>query len=161
MTKKYFFSKLFFWHFLPSERIKAWEGMVSESQKQFYMVNSELLSKMYCVLPNFAHKLRNEIGLFRSDIPTKSLQLFILSSLHKIDLKCFPKRKMQLISFLDASQHLYKRVCPSVGRSVGRMVTQTFEMCKTADSDKFLHSYHLSCLTTFIFIHSFVCSLIH
>ena len=69
MTKKYFFSKLFFWHFLPAERTKAWEGMVSESQKQFYMVNSELLSKMYCVLPNFAHKLRNEIGLFRSDIP--------------------------------------------------------------------------------------------
>ena len=51
--------------------------------------------------------------------------------------------------FLSASSHFYKRSC----RSVGRSVTQTFEMFKTADSDVFLHSYHLSCHTTIIFIH--------
>ena len=49
----------------------------------------------------------------------------------------------------------------SVGWSVGRSVTQTFEMRKTADSDVFLHSYHLSCLTTFIFIHSIIHLFIH
>ena len=45
--------------------------------------------------------------------------------------------------------------------SVGRSVTQSFEMRKTADFDVFLHSYHLSCLTTFIFILSFIQSFIH
>ena len=49
----------------------------------------------------------------------------------------------------------------SVGWLVGRSVMQTFEMRKTADSDVFLHSYHLSCLTTFIFIHSFIHLFIH
>ena len=34
-------------------------------------------------------------------------------------------------------------------------------MRKTADSDVFLHSYHLSCLITVIFIHSIIHSFIH
>ena len=79
MTKKYFFSKLFFWHFLPAERTKAWEGMVSESQVQFCMVNSELLSKIYCVNSNFLHKLRTEIGHFWPDIPTLKSYFFFFT----------------------------------------------------------------------------------
>ena len=39
-----------------------------------------------------------------------------------------------------------------VGRSVGR-VTQTFEMCKMANSDVVLHSNHLSCLTNLSIYH--------
>ena len=31
---------------------------------------------------------------------------------------------------------------------VGRLVTQTYKTLKTANSVVFLHSYHLSCLTT-------------
>ena len=33
---------------------------------------------------------------------------------------------MSIIFFLDASSHLYKRVCPSVGRSVGPSVRNAF-----------------------------------
>ena len=52
---------------------------------------------------------------------------------------------------------------------VGWSVEQTFKMRKTANSDVFFHSHHLSCFTTFIFIllfihyfvHSFVHSFIH
>ena len=49
-----------------------------------------------------------------------------------------------------------------VGQSVCRLVTQSFEMRKKADSDVFLHSYHLSCHTYFhSVIHSFIHSFIH
>ena len=59
--------------------------------------------------------------------------------------------------FLSVSSHFYKRSCLSVGRSV----TQTFEMSNTADSDVLFHSYHLSCLTIFIFIPLFIHTFIH
>ena len=54
-------------------------------------------------------------------------------------------------------------VCRSVGRSVGQSVMKTFQMHQTADSTVFLHSSHLSCLFTLIFIvvHSFIPSFIH
>ena len=39
-------------------------------------------------------------------------------------------RGLPLIGFLDASLHLYKRVCPSVGRSVRPSVTRYFLMMR-------------------------------
>ena len=51
-----------------------------------------------------------------------------------------------------------------IGLLVGWLVTQTFEMHKMADSDVFLHSYHLSFLIHIHFhsvIHSFIHSSIH
>ena len=77
MTKIIVFSKKKFLHFLPAGRTKACAALVSESQVQFYMVNSEFLSKMYCVLANFGYKLRNEIGHFSSDVPTSNIISYI------------------------------------------------------------------------------------
>ena len=33
--------------------------------------------------------------------------------------------------FLDASTHLYKRLCPSIGRSVGRLVGRSVEVIES------------------------------
>ena len=52
----------------------------------------------------------------------KTIFLFLLCLAFPLKMTAAP----QFCSFLDASTHLYKRLCPSVGRSVGPSVRNAF-----------------------------------
>ena len=91
----------------------------------------------------------------------KVLHLNVVTALCKWGLSQILWLWIFFIIFLHGSSRFYNMTCPSVGRSVGRLVTQTFEMSKTANFDAFLHLVHPSCLTGIITIHWIIHSFIH